>query len=94
MLLQGRSAQECKNRFTVVLDPELVKGAWTKEEDERVSIVWGIYQSWTKGHGFVSLALYLNCMALIVWHSLLLCLSDRHHCTTCMEHSWLSSLFS
>ncbi|CAM4683525.1 hypothetical protein PO909_013497 [Leuciscus waleckii] len=34
--LPGRSAQECKNRFTVVLDPELVKGAWTKEEDERL----------------------------------------------------------
>uniref|UniRef100_A0A671QDN5 V-myb avian myeloblastosis viral oncogene homolog-like 2a n=1 Tax=Sinocyclocheilus anshuiensis TaxID=1608454 RepID=A0A671QDN5_9TELE len=34
--LPGRSAQECKYRFTVVLDPELVKGTWTKEEDEKL----------------------------------------------------------
>ncbi|KAG1927335.1 v-myb avian myeloblastosis viral oncogene homolog-like 2a [Pimephales promelas] len=34
--LPGRSAQECKNRFTMVLDPELIKGTWTKEEDERL----------------------------------------------------------
>ncbi|TRY98555.1 hypothetical protein DNTS_005266, partial [Danionella cerebrum] len=33
--LPGRSAQDCRYRFTVTLDPELVKGAWTKEEDER-----------------------------------------------------------
>ncbi|TRY98554.1 hypothetical protein DNTS_005266, partial [Danionella cerebrum] len=34
--LPGRSAQDCRYRFTVTLDPELVKGAWTKEEDERL----------------------------------------------------------
>lgn len=41
--LPGRSAQECKYRFTVVLDPELVKGTWTKEEDERLLQLVSLY---------------------------------------------------
>lgn len=36
---QGRTEQECRYRYTCVLDPNLIKGAWTKEEDERVSSV-------------------------------------------------------
>ncbi|KAK1801570.1 hypothetical protein P4O66_004625 [Electrophorus voltai] len=35
-LEEGRSEQDCKHRFTTVLDPNLVKGSWTKEEDERL----------------------------------------------------------
>uniref|UniRef100_A0A8B9HPG2 V-myb avian myeloblastosis viral oncogene homolog-like 2a n=2 Tax=Astyanax mexicanus TaxID=7994 RepID=A0A8B9HPG2_ASTMX len=31
--LPSRTEQECKYRFTSVLDPALIKGAWTKEED-------------------------------------------------------------
>ncbi|XP_072552773.1 v-myb avian myeloblastosis viral oncogene homolog-like 2a [Salminus brasiliensis] len=31
--LPGRSEQECKYRYTAVLDPALIKGTWTKEED-------------------------------------------------------------
>uniref|UniRef100_A0A9J7ZBE3 V-myb avian myeloblastosis viral oncogene homolog-like 2a n=1 Tax=Cyprinus carpio carpio TaxID=630221 RepID=A0A9J7ZBE3_CYPCA len=34
--LPARSAQDCRYRFTVVLDPELIKGTWTKEEDKRL----------------------------------------------------------
>ncbi|XP_067303082.1 v-myb avian myeloblastosis viral oncogene homolog-like 2a isoform X3 [Pseudorasbora parva] len=41
--LPGRSPQECKNRFTVVLDPELIKGTWTKEEDERLIQLVSLY---------------------------------------------------
>ncbi|XP_043080028.1 v-myb avian myeloblastosis viral oncogene homolog-like 2a [Puntigrus tetrazona] len=41
--LPGRSAQECKYRFTVVLDPELVKGTWTKEEDEKLIQLVSLY---------------------------------------------------
>ncbi|XP_073679580.1 v-myb avian myeloblastosis viral oncogene homolog-like 2a [Garra rufa] len=41
--LPGRSAQDCKYRFTVVLDPELVKGTWTKEEDERLIQLVSLY---------------------------------------------------
>lgn len=52
LCLQGRSAQECKYRFTVVLDPELVKGTWTKEEDERVSNVCCIYEILMKDQGW------------------------------------------
>ncbi|XP_067303081.1 v-myb avian myeloblastosis viral oncogene homolog-like 2a isoform X2 [Pseudorasbora parva] len=40
---EGRSPQECKNRFTVVLDPELIKGTWTKEEDERLIQLVSLY---------------------------------------------------
>ncbi|KAI4897635.1 hypothetical protein NFI96_015827 [Prochilodus magdalenae] len=36
--LPGRSEQECKYRFTAVLDPNLIKGTWTKEEDNKVLI--------------------------------------------------------
>ncbi|XP_060793106.1 v-myb avian myeloblastosis viral oncogene homolog-like 2a isoform X2 [Neoarius graeffei] len=35
-LLPGRTEQECRYRYTCVLDPNLIKGAWTKEEDERL----------------------------------------------------------
>ncbi|XP_037396878.1 v-myb avian myeloblastosis viral oncogene homolog-like 2a isoform X2 [Pygocentrus nattereri] len=34
--LPGRSEQECKYRFTAVLDPNLIKGTWTKEEDNKL----------------------------------------------------------
>ncbi|XP_034167516.2 v-myb avian myeloblastosis viral oncogene homolog-like 2a isoform X1 [Pangasianodon hypophthalmus] len=33
---QGRTEQECKYRYTCVLDPNLIKGTWTKEEDEKL----------------------------------------------------------
>lgn len=36
---QGRTEQDCRYRFTCVLDPTLIKGTWTKEEDEKVSMV-------------------------------------------------------
>ncbi|XP_066526474.1 v-myb avian myeloblastosis viral oncogene homolog-like 2a [Hoplias malabaricus] len=35
--LPGRSEQECKYRFNAVLDPNLIKGTWTKEEDEKLT---------------------------------------------------------
>ncbi|XP_048011348.1 v-myb avian myeloblastosis viral oncogene homolog-like 2a isoform X2 [Megalobrama amblycephala] len=41
--LPGRSAQDCKYRFTVVLDPELIKGTWTKEEDEKLIQLVSLY---------------------------------------------------
>ncbi|NXI35053.1 MYBA protein, partial [Galbula dea] len=34
--LQNRSDFQCQHRWQKVLNPELVKGPWTKEEDERV----------------------------------------------------------
>ncbi|XP_076874923.1 v-myb avian myeloblastosis viral oncogene homolog-like 2a [Brachyhypopomus gauderio] len=36
LLLPGRTEQDCRYRFTTVLDPDLVKGSWTKEEDEKL----------------------------------------------------------
>ncbi|XP_046859222.1 myb-related protein A-like [Xenia sp. Carnegie-2017] len=33
---KDRSEHQCQHRWEKVLDPELVKGSWTKEEDERV----------------------------------------------------------
>ncbi|XP_058265450.1 v-myb avian myeloblastosis viral oncogene homolog-like 2a [Hemibagrus wyckioides] len=35
-MLHGRTEQECKYRYTCVLDPNLIKGTWTKEEDEKL----------------------------------------------------------
>ncbi|KAM6980794.1 v-myb avian myeloblastosis viral oncogene homolog-like 2b [Aplochiton taeniatus] len=34
--LQNRTEHQCQHRWLKVLDPDLVKGPWTKEEDERV----------------------------------------------------------
>nr|XP_055044728.1 v-myb avian myeloblastosis viral oncogene homolog-like 2a [Misgurnus anguillicaudatus] len=34
--LPGRTAQNCKYRFTTVVDPDLTKGTWTKEEDNKL----------------------------------------------------------
>lgn len=33
---QNRSEPQCQHRWFKVLDPDLVKGPWTKEEDEKV----------------------------------------------------------
>ncbi|XP_051528249.1 myb-related protein B-like isoform X2 [Myxocyprinus asiaticus] len=35
-LLTNRSEHQCQHRWFKVLDPDLVKGPWTKEEDEKV----------------------------------------------------------
>lgn len=35
-LLQGRTDGQCQHRWQKVLNPELVKGPWTKEEDQKV----------------------------------------------------------
>ncbi|KAJ7998536.1 hypothetical protein DPEC_G00205930 [Dallia pectoralis] len=35
-LIPNRSEHQCQHRWLKVLDPDLVKGAWTKEEDEKV----------------------------------------------------------
>uniref|UniRef100_A0A672MJW6 V-myb avian myeloblastosis viral oncogene homolog-like 2b n=1 Tax=Sinocyclocheilus grahami TaxID=75366 RepID=A0A672MJW6_SINGR len=35
-LLPNRSEHQCQHRWFKVLDPDLVKGPWTKEEDEKV----------------------------------------------------------
>ncbi|XP_026857625.1 v-myb avian myeloblastosis viral oncogene homolog-like 2b isoform X1 [Electrophorus electricus] len=34
--LPNRSEHQCQHRWSKVLDPDLVKGPWTKEEDEKV----------------------------------------------------------
>jgi len=34
---QNRSDQQCQYRWLRVLNPDLVKGPWTKEEDQKVS---------------------------------------------------------
>lgn len=34
--LQNRTEHQCQHRWLKVLDPDLVKGPWTKEEDEKV----------------------------------------------------------
>lgn len=36
-LSQGRTDGQCQHRWQKVLNPELVKGPWTKEEDQKVS---------------------------------------------------------
>lgn len=35
-LFQNRSDFQCQHRWQKVLNPELIKGPWTKEEDQRV----------------------------------------------------------
>ncbi|XP_029630531.1 v-myb avian myeloblastosis viral oncogene homolog-like 2b [Salmo trutta] len=35
-ILPNRSEHQCQHRWLKVLDPDLVKGPWTKEEDEKV----------------------------------------------------------
>lgn len=34
---QNRSGFQCQHRWQKVLSPELIKGPWTKEEDQRVT---------------------------------------------------------
>lgn len=34
---QNRSDFQCQHRWQKVLNPELIKGPWTKEEDQRVT---------------------------------------------------------
>lgn len=34
--MQTHTEHQCQHRWYKVLDPELIKGAWTKEEDEKV----------------------------------------------------------
>lgn len=36
LLSQGRTDGQCQHRWQKVLNPELVKGPWTKEEDQKV----------------------------------------------------------
>lgn len=33
---QNRTDVQCQHRWQKVLNPELIKGPWTKEEDQRV----------------------------------------------------------
>uniref|UniRef100_A0A3Q2DM84 V-myb avian myeloblastosis viral oncogene homolog-like 2b n=1 Tax=Cyprinodon variegatus TaxID=28743 RepID=A0A3Q2DM84_CYPVA len=42
-LLQNHTEQQCQHRWFKVLDPELVKGPWTKEEDEKVIELVNLY---------------------------------------------------
>uniref|UniRef100_A0A8C7Y1Q1 V-myb avian myeloblastosis viral oncogene homolog-like 2b n=1 Tax=Oryzias sinensis TaxID=183150 RepID=A0A8C7Y1Q1_9TELE len=41
--LPNHSENQCQHRWFKVLDPELVKGPWTKEEDEKVIELVGLY---------------------------------------------------
>ena len=36
--MPNRSEVQCRNRFFKHLDPHLVKGPWTKEEDEKLFV--------------------------------------------------------
>ncbi|XP_065175672.1 myb protein-like [Sycon ciliatum] len=57
LTLGTRSEVQCQQRWTKVLSPDLVKGAWTKEEDEIVSQLvqehgarkWSLIASYLKG---------------------------------------------
>ncbi|OXB78767.1 UNVERIFIED_CONTAM: hypothetical protein H355_010700 [Colinus virginianus] len=40
--LQNRSDFQCQHRWQKVLNPELIKGPWTKEEDQRGKFAFGI----------------------------------------------------
>lgn len=35
---QNRTDQQCQYRWLRVLNPDLVKGPWTKEEDQKVTV--------------------------------------------------------
>lgn len=37
VLFQNRTDQQCQYRWLRVLNPDLVKGPWTKEEDQKVT---------------------------------------------------------
>ncbi|XP_067096122.1 v-myb avian myeloblastosis viral oncogene homolog-like 2a [Osmerus mordax] len=41
--LPGRTDYQCMHRYRKYLDPDLVKGAWTKEEDDKVIKLVAIY---------------------------------------------------
>ncbi|CAL8337034.1 unnamed protein product [Merluccius merluccius] len=41
--IQNHSEQQCQHRWFKVLDPDLVKGPWTKEEDEKVIELVNLY---------------------------------------------------
>ncbi|MED6157023.1 hypothetical protein PIB30_019688 [Stylosanthes scabra] len=43
--LPGRTEAQCINRWQKVLDPNLVKGYWTKEEDDRLNVLVRKYGS-------------------------------------------------
>lgn len=40
-IFKNRSEHQCQHRWYKVLDPDLVKGPWTKEEDEKVRLAHG-----------------------------------------------------
>lgn len=42
-VIPSHSEQQCQHRWFKVLDPELVKGPWTKEEDEKVIELVNLY---------------------------------------------------
>lgn len=44
---QNRSDQQCQYRWLRVLNPDLVKGPWTKEEDQKVSEARMESEHWT-----------------------------------------------
>lgn len=39
-IIKNRSEHQCQHRWFKVLDPDLVKGPWTKEEDEKVCFIY------------------------------------------------------
>ena len=46
---QNRSDFQCQHRWQKVLNPELIKGPWTKEEDQRVTCSYSLFSlcRWT-----------------------------------------------
>lgn len=46
-MFQGRTDGQCQHRWQKVLNPELVKGPWTKEEDQKVRGA-GSFLLWTE----------------------------------------------
>lgn len=46
-VFQGRTDGQCQHRWQKVLNPELVKGPWTKEEDQKVRGA-GSFLLWTE----------------------------------------------
>lgn len=49
-VFQGRTDGQCQHRWQKVLNPELVKGPWTKEEDQKVRGA-GSFLLWTEREG-------------------------------------------